>query len=126
MRRKFLFLVLVCSFGLFSSVSASILRAESQLTDEAMAQIVKSVLEKRLSNHKVYPLNRELILSTENMNVDFIPNPISSIQLSFLKPDEIRERDQGNIRYLVFGDFKHTDSGVVEIGLREVWRDRIA
>jgi len=124
-RRSPIFLILICVSGFFANASASFGRVESQLTDEEKAQIVKSVLEQRLSNHKVYPLGRELTLSTENININLIPNPISGIELSFLKPDEIKRRDKGNISYLVFGVFKETNSGI-EVSLSEIWRDGIA
>ncbi|HEX8143890.1 MAG TPA: hypothetical protein VF553_14925 [Pyrinomonadaceae bacterium] len=124
-QRVFPLLILVCGFGFALNASASFSRIALGLPDEDKAQIVKSILEQRLSNHKVYPLGRELILSTENINIELIPNRISSIGVSFLKLDEISKRDKGNIRYLVFGEFKETDSGV-EVELSEIWRDGIA
>src|SRR5258705_1405700 len=96
-------LILVCLLGFYSTTSVSFSGEESQLTDVDKIQIVKAVLEERLSNHKVYPLGHSLILSTENIDVELIPTLISGIDLSFLKPDEIKKRDKGNIRYLSFG-----------------------
>jgi hypothetical protein len=124
-RRAFTFLVLVCGFGFALDASASFGRIKLELPDEEKAQIVKSILEQRLSNHKVYPLGRDLILSTENIKIELIPSSISGIELSFLKPDEISKLDKGNTRYLVFGKFKEMDSGV-EVDVSEIWRDGIA